>query len=43
MKFGSLMHNNMPITVMKSKLEEEFQYGVRLLFQTGNSYNSTVD
>jgi len=45
MKFGSLVENNMPITVMWSKLkpEAEFQYGGRLFFQTGNSYISAVD
>jgi len=44
-KFGSLMQNNMQITVMwsKSKPDEEFQYGGRLFLQNGNSYISAVD
>jgi len=45
MKFGGLMHNSTPITVMwsKSQPEEEFQYGGRLFFQTGSSYISAVN
>jgi len=45
MKFGNFMQHIMLITVMwsKSKSEEEFQYGGRLLLQNGNSYISAVD
>jgi len=34
----------MPITEIwsKSKPEEEFQYGGRLIFQTGNSYGAIL-
>ena len=39
MKFISLMQNDMPITVMWSKPEEDFEYGERLFFRTGSSYN----
>jgi len=45
MKFGSLVQNDMPTTVIwsKSKSEVEFQYGGRLVFKTGNSYSSDAD
>ena len=44
MKFGILMQNSVPITVMWSKLkpEVEFQYGGRSFLQTGNSYISAA-
>ena len=45
MKFGRLVHNDMPTAVIwsKSKPEIEFQYGGRLFFQNGYSYISAVD
>jgi len=45
MKFGSFMQNIMQITEMwsKSKPEEEFQYGGRLILQNGNSGISAAD
>jgi len=45
MKFGSLMWNSTPITMIWSKYqpEEKFQYDGRLFFQTGNTHNSGVD
>ena len=44
-KFGSCVQNIMRITVIwsRSKPEEEFQYGERVFFQTGNSYISAVN
>jgi len=44
-KFGSLTQNSMPITTVWSKLqlEEEFQYGGRLFFQTESSYILAVN
>jgi len=45
MKFSVLTQNEMPMTIgrLKPKLEEEFQYGGRSLFETGSSYNSAVE
>jgi len=45
MKFSVLTRNEMPIVIgrLKSKPEVEFQYGGRLLFETGSSYNSAVE
>jgi len=44
-KLGSLMQNNMQITVnwSISKPEVEFQYGGRLYFETGSSYISAAN
>jgi len=44
-KFGSLMQNNMQITAnwSRSEPEVEFQYGVHLYFETGNSYISAAN
>jgi len=45
MKFGVPVENYMPITVKrsKSKLDVEFQYGNRLILETGSSNISAVD
>ena len=44
-KFGSLTQNNTPISKKwsKTKPEVEFQYGGRLFFQNGSSYNTAVN
>ena len=44
-KFGSLMQNNMQITMnwSRSKSEVEFQYGGRLYFEPGSSYISAAN
>ena len=44
-KFGSLMQNDMQITAKwsRSKPEVEFQHGVRLYFENGNSYISAAN
>jgi len=44
-KFGSLVQNNMHITVMwsQSKPEVEFLYGERLFFKSGSSYIAAVN
>ena len=45
MKFGTLMENQMAMTVKRSKLKPEaaFQYGGRLFTETGSSNISAVD
>ena len=45
MKFGTLMENQMSMTVKrsKSKPEVEFQYGGCLFSETGSSNTSAVD
>jgi len=44
-KFGSLVQNNMQITLnwSRQKPTVEFQYGLRLHFETGNSYISAAN
>jgi len=44
-KFGRLVQNDMPTAViwLKSKPEVKFEYGGRLFFESGNSYNSAAD
>ena len=44
-KVGSLIQNNMQITVnwSRSKPEVEFQYGGRLYFETGSTYISAAN
>jgi len=44
-KFGSMVQNNMQITVnwSRSEPEVEFQYGGRLYLETGSSYISAAN
>jgi len=45
MKFGTLMQNDMPMTMKRSQSRPkvEFQYGGRPFAETGSSNNSAVD